>query len=157
MIRMPKTLSVAVAAAALFGAAAFAQDGAATPPAAPEAPAAPAAPAAPVFTTACPTLPPVPAMPDGATSRERDMQAAEVAIQAWNADYVNTMNTCRQAEVNAALAEREAAFAAARAAEARYQAAVGQYRADSQVAIDAGARWMAQVDAFNAANTRPRR
>lgn len=149
---MFRSLAATAAAATLFGAAAFAQE---TTPPAPPPPPAPAA--APAFTTACAALPAAPAMPDGATARERDMAAAEVEIQAWNAAYVGTMNDCRQPEVLAAQAEMEAAVAAARAAQARYQSALAQYNADSQVATDAGARWTAQVDAFNAANTRPRR
>ncbi len=145
--------AVTLTGAALTGAA-FAQDG--TTPATPPAATAPAAPA-PTFVTNCPALPAVPPIPDGATARDRDMAAADAAIQAWNSQYVDVMNTCRQAEVLAAQREMQAAEAAARAAQAQYRAALDQYNVDGRVATDAGARWMAQVDAFNAANTRPRR
>jgi hypothetical protein len=75
-------------------------------------PAAPTPPPAPAIVTppsACGDLPAKPTVPDGAVAKEKDMKAADAAVQAWQAS-VQTNLKCRKAEFEAADAIRVARF-----------------------------------------------
>lgn len=80
-----------------------------TPPATPAVPAAPAAPAIVAPPSSCGDLPAKPTVPDGATAKQKDMQAADAAVQAWQAS-VQTNLKCRKAEFETADAARAARF-----------------------------------------------
>lgn len=78
-----------------------------TPSAPATAPAAPAAVVVPPSTCGSPPTPP--AIPDGATAKRQDMEAANTAVQAYQTQ-VQTILACRRAEFEAAKAVSDTRF-----------------------------------------------